>query len=266
MLIGDSPFERQWSVSTPYRRIVTVDVTCVTLTDMSSGYDRQVSIHRRGYMIAGAIAITIVTTAVAFGLRGAEADPDASASPSPTSSPVPVVVPGKPGESASVVPSDQLKAPDGSKYNSLDVWFVRMMIPHHQQALEIAALAPARAKNPQIKAVASRITAAQGPEIDAFRAWLSSRNLPEKPDETGHDHAGMRGMQPPEAMRGLATLNGELFDKVFVDMLVSHHQGAVAMCTDLLKIGADERLIELATGIAAEQQAEISRMHDIVKP
>jgi uncharacterized protein (DUF305 family) len=225
------------------------------------------AVTRRAALIGGAVAIVAATAAVAIALRSGDTTSDPSgpdAAATPTSSPVPVIVPGRPGESASTVPSDQFKAPDGSGYSSLDVWWVRMMIPHHQQALEMAALAPDRASNPQIKAVADRILAAQKPEVEFFRTWLRTRGLAEQPDEAGHDHAGMRGMQPPEAMRGIATLKGDLFDKVFVDMMVSHHEGAVAMCTDLLKVGKDERLTELATNIAAEQQAEIARLRDIL--
>ncbi|MFD0744121.1 DUF305 domain-containing protein [Phytohabitans flavus] len=188
--------------------------------------------------------------------------PAASATPSPTGSPVPVVVPGRPGESASVVSSDQLPAPDGSLYNEADANFIRMMIPHHSQALEMAALAPDRAKHPQIIAVASRITAAQKPEIAYFRSWLKQRTLTEEP-AGGHDHGGMQGMQPPEAIRALTSLKGDAFDKMFVDMMVAHHEGAIAMVTDVLHSGRDEQLNALATGLAAEQQAEIARMRQI---
>jgi uncharacterized protein (DUF305 family) len=219
---------------------------------------------RRAYAIVAALVVEVAGVAVALGVRAAGPDdgkPAASASPSPTESPVPVIVPGRPGESASVIPSDQLPAPDGSLYNAADTFFVRMMIPHHAQAIEMAALAPDRAAHPQIRAVASRITAAQKPEIAVFQAWLKARNLGENQD--GHDHAGMKGMQPPEAIKGLASLKGDAFDKMFVDMMVAHHEGAIAMATDVLAHGRDERLNELATGIAAEQQAEIGRMRQI---
>jgi uncharacterized protein (DUF305 family) len=221
-------------------------------------------VTRRVFVTAAAVAVALAGVAVAVALRSS--DPDrttATATASPTGSPIPVIVPGRPGESASTVPSDQVKAPDGSRYNTLDTWYVRMMIPHHQQALEMAALAPTRAKHPQIRAIAERITAAQGPEVQFFRTWLQQRGLDEKSDEGGHDHGAMKGMQPPEAMRGLASLSGDMFDKVFVDMMTAHHEGAIAMCTDVLRVGVDQRIQELATGIAAEQQAEISRLREI---
>lgn len=218
---------------------------------------------RRTYAVIGAVLVAVAGIAVALGVRAAGSgdDPVATASPSPTTSPVPVIVPGRPGESASVIPSDKLPPADGKLYNDADAFFMRMMIPHHNQALEMAALAPDRAGHEQIRALASRITAAQKPEIAVFRAWLKARNLPE--DQAGHSHAGMKGMQPPEALKALAGLRGAAFDRMFVDMMVAHHEGAVAMVTDVLRSGRDQEVERLATGIAAEQQAEIGRMRQI---
>lgn len=218
---------------------------------------------RRAYAVIGAVVVAVAGVAIALGVRAAGSgdDPAASASPTPTTSPVPVIVPGRPGESASVIPSDKIPAPDGSLYNEADAFFMRMMIPHHNQALEMAALAPDRAGHEQIRAVASRIMAAQKPEIAVFQAWLKARSLPE--DQAGHSHAGMKGMQPPEALAALAGLRGDAFDNMFVDMMVAHHEGAVAMATDALRSGRDQEVERLATGIAAEQQAEITRMRQI---
>jgi uncharacterized protein (DUF305 family) len=218
---------------------------------------------RRTYAVIGAVVVAVAGIAIALGVRAAGSgdDPVASASPTPTTSPVPVIVPGRPGESASVIPSDKLPAPDGSLYNDADAFFMRMMIPHHAQALEMAALAPERAGHEQIRAVASRITAAQKPEMAVFRAWLKARGLSE--NEAGHSHDGMKGMQPPEALKGLASLRGDAFDKMFVDMMVAHHEGAIAMATDVLRSGRDQEVERQATGIAAEQQAEISRLRQI---
>jgi uncharacterized protein (DUF305 family) len=218
---------------------------------------------RRQYTVIAAVVVALAGIAIALGVRAAGSgdEPAAKASPTPTSSPVPVIVPGRPGESASVVPSDKLPAPDGSLYNQADATFIRMMIPHHRQALEMAALAPDRAKHPQIRAVASRITAAQKSEVEFFRSWLRQRGLSE--EEAGHNHAGMKGMQPPEAMRALAGLSGDAFDKTFVDMMVAHHEGAIAMATDVLGAGLDDRVEDLATGLAAEQTAEIGRLRQI---
>jgi uncharacterized protein (DUF305 family) len=218
---------------------------------------------RRRHAMIAAVVVAVAGVAVALGVRAAGSgdEPAARASPTPTSSPVPVIVPGRPGESASVIPSDQIPAPDGSLYNQADASFIRMMVPHHRQALEMAALAPDRAKHPQVRAVASRITAAQKSEVAFFQSWLRQRGLSE--EEAGHDHAGMKGMQPPEAIKGLAGLSGDAFDKMFVDMMVAHHEGAISMATDVLRTGRDQEVERLATEIGAEQSAEITRLRQI---
>ncbi|WP_064445805.1 DUF305 domain-containing protein [Micromonospora sp. NBRC 110037] len=183
-------------------------------------------------------------------------------SPSVTTSAPPLLVPGRPGESAATGAPEQVRAASTPRFNSLDVWYVRMMIPHHEQALEMATLAPDRAADPRIRAVAERIRAAQGPEVGLLRAWLSTRDLPA--DVPGHDHGSMRGMQSAEAMRQLADARGAAFDRMFVRMMTDHHQGAIVMSTDLLKVGADQAMQEFATGVAVEQSAEITRMRALL--
>ncbi|PGH44615.1 DUF305 domain-containing protein [Micromonospora sp. WMMA1996] len=188
----------------------------------------------------------------------------AGAVPSPTGefSAPPVLVPGRPGESAATRPAAEVRDAAPPRWNGLDVWYVRMMIPHHEQALEMAKLAPDRAADPRVRAVADRIRAAQGPEVGVLRAWLSTRDLPA--EVAGHDHATMRGMQSAEAMRQLADARGAAFDTLFVRMMTAHHQGAVVMSTDLLKVGADQVMQEFANAVAVEQSAEITRMRALL--
>ncbi|SCG36216.1 DUF305 domain-containing protein [Micromonospora humi] len=174
----------------------------------------------------------------------------------------PVLVPGRPGEPATTRAAGQVRDAAQPRYNGLDVWYVRMMIPHHEQALEMAKLAPDRAADPRIRAVADRIRAAQGPEVGVLRAWLSTRDLPA--EVAGHDHATMRGMQSAEAMRQLSDARGAAFDRLFVRMMTAHHEGAVVMSSDLLKVGADQTMQEFATGVAVEQSAEIGRMRALL--
>jgi uncharacterized protein (DUF305 family) len=140
-----------------------------------------------------------------------------------------------------------------------------MMIQHHQQAVEMAALAPSRAGSPRIRAIAERIHVAQGPEISVLQAWLKARRLSESGDQgTKHAHGTMRGMASPQAIKALTGSTGEAFDRLFVQLMSAHHQGAIDMCTQVLKVGADEQIQELATNIAAEQQAEIARMQALL--
>ena len=176
----------------------------------------------------------------------------------------PVLVPGRPGEPAATRAAGPARDAAQPRFNGLDVWYVRMMIPHHEQALEMAKLAPDRAADPRIRAVADRIRAAQGPEVGVLRAWLSTRDLPA--EVAGHDHATMRGMQSAEAMRQLADARGAAFDRLFVRMMTAHHQGAVVMSTDLLKVGVDQTMQEFANAVAVEQSTEIGRMRALLTP
>jgi uncharacterized protein (DUF305 family) len=227
-------------------------------------------VGRRTRMIA-AVVVVLLGGATAWGLNAARHDqnPGVTATrPTPTStgSPVPFVVPGRPGESASVVPADQVSPAGGVGYNALDTWFVQTMIPHHQQALELAALAPSRAADPRIRAIAERITLAQGPEIAVLRSWLRQRGLTESGDDPSgdHHHAPTSGMHPPEAIRALAATSGAAFDRSFVDLMSTHHRGAIQMCTRVLTGGTDDSIQRLATSIAADQQIEIGRMRETI--
>ncbi|WFE35891.1 DUF305 domain-containing protein [Micromonospora sp. WMMD975] len=188
----------------------------------------------------------------------------ATTAPAPAVSAPPVLVPGRPGEPAATRAAGQVRDAASPRWNSLDVWYVRMMIPHHEQALEMAKLAPGRAADPRVRAVADRIRAAQGPEVGVLRAWLSTRDLPA--EVTGHDHGTMRGMQSAESMRQLAGAHGAAFDRLFVRMMTAHHQGAVVISTDLLRVGADPAMQEFANGVAVEQTTEICRMRALLTP
>ncbi|MBX7266644.1 DUF305 domain-containing protein [Micromonospora sp. Llam7] len=235
---------------------------------------------RRGRLLAVVTSVAVVLTAGALALRGGTEDavaPDSApaavtadpaptaADPAPTAQDAdvpPVIVPGRPGEEAAERDAAEVRDDSSPRYNSLDTWFVRMMISHHQQALEMAGLATDRAAAAQVRALAERIRASQGPEIGVLRAWLTARGLAGEVD--GHDHTTMRGMHSPEAMRRLADARGADFDRLFLQMMTEHHEGAVVMATDVLKVGLDLTVEQFATSVATEQAVEIARMRDIL--
>ncbi len=186
---------------------------------------------------------------------------EVSATSSPPADPVRVIVPGRPGESAQVTDSRLVRAPDGSTYNLIDVTFVQMMIPHHAQALAMAELAEGRAGDARVRAVAQRIRAAQAPEMDRLRAWLSERGL--AATTPGHDHTTMPGMQDDTAVIALRAAQGADFDRRFVTMMTSHHRGALQMAGDVLGGGSDQSVSEFANELAVEQGSEIRRLADL---
>ncbi|MCX5065093.1 DUF305 domain-containing protein [Micromonospora lupini] len=230
---------------------------------------------RRGRLLAVVITAALIVVLAVLAVRatgdpGRPAASTRSASPSPTAAsptgppPPPVLVPGRPGEPAVARSAQEVRDDSPPRYNGLDTVYVQMMIPHHQQALEMSALAQERAADPRIRAYADRIRAGQGPEIKVLRGWLATRGLPET--APGHDHAGMRGMQSPEAMKRLTAARGVEFDRLFIAMMTDHHQGAVTMATDLLSVGVDATLNELATSLATEQAIEIARLRELTPP
>lgn len=213
-------------------------------------------------MLVSAVVAVLAAGGVAWAARSrgdvSAAAPRPSASSGP---PERVILPGKPGETAVVTDSDKVRAPDGSTYNPIDTAFVQLMIVHHGQAIEMAKLAPQRAADAQLRALADRIRAAQAPEVAWMRGWLRDRKLPA--DDPTHDHRTMPGMQSDAAMTALAGLTGAAFDSEFVRMMSDHHRGAIQMAGDVLGGGEDPVLREIANEMAVEQGSEIRRMHQL---
>lgn len=219
--------------------------------------------RRRIAVIAAAIAL--VGLGVVILLVGGRSDPgDAVGSRRAAADrgTAPVIVPGRPGEPASVVPADKVTVADKSAYNEMDTLFVRMMIPHHAQGTQMASIAIQRSSDPRLRAMAERIKIAQDGEIAQLKAWLHARGLREQ--LPGHDHGSMRGMQSPAALEALAKAEGDSFDRMFVDIMSGHHQGAIDMATELLKAGKDVEVEKLATDISVEQSIEMTRMREVV--
>lgn len=107
-----------------------------------------------------------------------------------------------------------------------DVMFMQMMIPHHQQAIELSDLALKISKNPEILKLATQIKAAQGPEIETMKSWLKESGNSEDP---GHSMEGMGGMLSSDELKNLGTLSGSAFDRAFLTGMIEHHEGAVHM-------------------------------------
>ncbi len=223
--------------------------------------------RRHAVMAVISMVVLIAIGAAVWSANRPSAKDDAAA---PQASPAPgdatpgpsVIVPGRPGEEASVRPAEEIRRPGLPAYNAMDVEYVRMMIPHHTQALRMSALAPERAADAKVRAMAERIHASQAPELGVLRAWLTERGLAEAAGD--HDHGTMPGMQSDTAMQRLADARGAEFDRLFVEMMVEHHEGAIEMSTNLLKVGRDLTMEELATGIAAEQAVEINRLRALL--
>lgn len=198
-----------------------------------------------------------------FGLTACTSDEPAGAKPT-----APVLQPGKPGESNQTLsPEEAGSARPEVPPNESDVTYVRDMIVHHRQALEMAALVPDRGADGQVKGLASRIADAQGPEIEMMDAWLKKHDKPPVPpaEHGGHGgHAGMPGMATPEQMDQLKAAKGAEFDKLFLRLMIAHHQGALAMADVVRTKGSEVRVQEMADDVTATQSAEIRRMQEML--
>jgi uncharacterized protein (DUF305 family) len=156
----------------------------------------------------------------------------------------------------------------GATFNSADTMFAQAMIPHHQQAVEMADLAETRTADSEVKQLASQIKAAQGPEIKTMTGWLTNWGQPTMMPSSGHDmggmHGGMPGMMSDADMAKLKASTGKDFDKQFVQMMIDHHKGAIQMAKDEQANGSNPDAKALAGRIIESQQAEIDTMQKML--
>ncbi|MEV7017009.1 DUF305 domain-containing protein [Streptomyces sp. NPDC093991] len=210
-------------------------------------------------------AVTAGLTALAvLGLVGCDSGDDAAES-APAGGPS-VIAPGAPGEenrTLSAEEAERQRKEDDSP-NSADVSYARMMIQHHAQALEMTELVPGRAESPKVVGLAERIAAAQKPEIDAMRGWLRTHGRTEEDAGHGHDHATMPGMATEAQLRQLRAAEGTAFDQLFLTLMITHHQGAITMATEVKGEGNNIRIEEMADDVVAQQTSEINRMRDLL--
>lgn len=161
-------------------------------------------------------------------------------------------------------------------HNAQDVAFAQGMIPHHRQALDMARLAAGRAASTEVEELAGRIEKAQEPEIATMTGWLRSwgERVPGPADSasgTGHsghsghsDQPGMPGMMDGAEMEKLEEATGEDFDRMFLTLMIEHHEGAVEMAATQREKGAYQPARALADDIVTAQKAEIAEMERLL--
>ncbi|WP_433272870.1 DUF305 domain-containing protein [Actinosynnema sp. CS-041913] len=183
----------------------------------------------------------------------------------------PVIVPNGPGEPAATMAPGDVGTDRWVAPSEADLEYVASMIAHHAQALDMSKLAPERAAHETVKGLASRIHDTQGPEIAAMEQW--QRQFAEKAPAHGHsgtlpqvDHKSMPGMATDEQLAALKAARGADFDRLFLRLMIAHHEGALKMAVDLLSTGTDVRVEEMANDVVASQSDEIARMKAITIP
>lgn len=183
---------------------------------------------------------------------------------------VPIVQPGAPGEQARSLNAQEAIEIVSTRYSQNDAMFMRDMIPHHNQAVQMADLVAERTNHEEVIDIAGRITVSQADEIDFMQTWLRERgeDVPQTDDHHAmHTSHSMAGMATPEQMAELAQVEGVDFDQLFLTLMITHHEGAVTMVKELLKkpgSAYDPVLFDFVNDVTNDQKAEIKRMHELL--
>ncbi len=182
------------------------------------------------------------------------------------------VQPGAPGEATRVLTVEEAASLEHVTHTEADVRFMQGMIPHHAQALEMAALIPERADHEGLHLLGRRIEISQRDEIAWMTRWLERRG--ETAPMVGAEHAHglgegelMPGMLSREEMDALAAARGSAFDRLFLEGMIKHHRGALMMVAELFDSpggGQETEIFRFAADVDADQDMEILRMRDLL--
>jgi uncharacterized protein (DUF305 family) len=192
----------------------------------------------------------VAVIALVLALAGCTSEPEAA----------PVIAPDTPGGSAPTVAPSDLSGVIAAPPNDADREYVSMMIAHHEQALAMTRFAPERAQNETVKGLADRIRYSQEPEIGAMKQWQRTFNA----IGTHGDHGLMPGMATQDQLNALGAARGKDFDRMFLELMIKHHEGAIKMATDVRGAGTNVQVEEMADDVVATQSDEINRMRKLL--
>ncbi|MCW2134058.1 DUF305 domain-containing protein [Arthrobacter sp. VKM Ac-2550] len=197
-----------------------------------------------------AISATAVATALFLAGCGSDTGSDTTEG----------TIPGMDHGSMSASPS-AASSGVAADHNSADAMFAQMMIPHHEQAVEMSDIILTKdGLDPQIVRLAEGIKAAQGPEIEKMTGWLQAWG---EPMEMSGDHA-MEGMMSPDDLAALETAQGDEAARMFLTQMIAHHEGAIVMAEEEVDNGKNADAVALAEAVVADQSAEIEKMKDLL--
>jgi uncharacterized protein (DUF305 family) len=171
------------------------------------------------------------------------------------------------GHASQAHASHDLRATAGAGYTAADVRFMQMMIGHHEQALRMTALASGRTASPRLLQLVQKIDISQHDEIAQMRAWLAARD--QGVPDAGHAHdMSMPGMVTERQFAELSSVRDHAFDRLFLELMIHHHAGAVEMVDELFAspgAGQDPDIFRFATDVAADQLDEIGVMQILLQ-
>jgi uncharacterized protein (DUF305 family) len=185
----------------------------------------------------------------------------------------PLVQPGAPGDPSRVVSPQDVARAEGPRVSMADVRFMQRMVPHHAQALEMTALAAERAGSSAVRAMALRMQISQRDEIALIDQWLRARGeRAASPDGSSHANGHAMGLMPgmltPEQMGALASGRGSQFDRLFLELMIQHHEGAITMVEELFGspgAGQVSEIFQFASEVESDQRMEIDRMRRLLE-
>jgi uncharacterized protein (DUF305 family) len=152
-----------------------------------------------------------------------------------------------------------------AEHNDADVMFAQMMLPHHEQAVEMSEMLLAKDDVPaEVADFAQRVIEAQGPEIERMNAMLTAWDAEPMAEMEGMDHGGMSGMMSEEDMAALEEAQGTEAARLYLDQMTAHHEGAVDMAQDQVDNGQNPQAVALAEQVITAQEAEIAEMEQML--
>lgn len=180
-----------------------------------------------------------------------------------------IVQPGAPGQASREITVAEATDTSGVRHTAADVRFMQGMIGHHAQALDMVALVTTHSRSEDLRRLALRIEVSQADELQMMRQWLGRRGEA-LPDAHAHHmaHGQMPGMLTAAQMSQLAAARGPAFDRLFLEGMIQHHQGALTMVKELFKNsggGQEPEMFDFASDVEADQAMEIARMSAMLK-
>jgi len=214
---------------------------------------------RQARALSGLAGAWLIMTAFAPALAAVGQPPDQSPK---------IVQPGAPGQPTREISAEHAADESAVRHTAADASFMQGMIGHHAQALEMVALVAERSRNEDLKRLALRIDVSQRDEMQMMREWLTRRD--EAPPDPHAHHTGhlMPGMLSAAQMTALAATQGSAFDRLFLEGMIQHHGGALAMVRDLFATpaaGQEPEIFDFASDVEADQAMEIARMRAMLK-
>ncbi|HKA83774.1 MAG TPA: DUF305 domain-containing protein [Acidimicrobiales bacterium] len=211
----------------------------------------------------GIIAAAVVAAIVASGITAAVVAGGGSSDEDDTDGPR-IVQPGAPGEEGRELSEDDAASIDPPAHTPADTRFMQGMIAHHQQAIEMAGLVEAHTQNEDLPLLAERISVSQTDEIARMEQWLTERGEEVPAGHEGHEL--MPGMLTAEQFRQLDDASGVAFDRLFLQRMIAHHQGALQMVDELYGAGGglEPAADRFAREAEADQSIEIRRMEELL--